>query len=134
MKLVFDRATEAAAVNTLRKLIDQGFAGLDCYDASIFVVDAPTDELRDYADVAIGVLNGQFHRDGAYGAPKRCLQAQLPSWVRAELGLDGPDAPELIMPLASRALGYRESVDPGAIVGSLALASLDRLIDEVQRP
>jgi hypothetical protein len=99
MHLVTDNATRAAALKTIRELLASGLAGNDCYDHDVFVVDAPTRELRDHAEVALDVLGAAFLKDN-----RASIRCELPRWVRAELGLDGPDAPELIVPLASRAL------------------------------
>lgn len=110
MKLVFDNAAKAAAMNTLRELMACGLAGNDCYDPDIFVVDAPQDQ-RDLADVACDILGGSFHRDGAFGAPVGALQVRLPHWARVELGLDRRDAPTLIVPLASRGVRLDQLID-----------------------
>lgn len=126
MHIVWDRAAQKAALHTIQELIDCGLAGNDVYDRSLFIVDPPDQTIRDRADVALDILGASMVRDGAYGASRKQLQCHLPGWVRAEFGLDLPGAPELITPLASRGLS-----DPGAVVGSLAMASLDRLIDEV---
>jgi hypothetical protein len=103
MKLTTDRPAQAAAINTLRELIATGLAGLDCYDPDIFVVDAP-DEQRDHADVALDNLGAMMLRDGAFGIHRRVLQCRIPEWVRAQLDLNRVDAPQLIVPLASRAV------------------------------
>jgi hypothetical protein len=106
-----DRAQQAAAINTIRELLDSGIAGLDCYDTEIFVVDAPAKEIRDNADVALDVLGASFHRDGAFGATRGVLQCWLPRWVRVELDLERRDAPRLIVPLASRAVRLDQLID-----------------------
>lgn len=130
MKLIYDRAAQAGALNTIRELIACGFAGLDCYDRDIFIVDAATQEIRDNADVALDVLGGEMIRDGAYGAPKSLLQCRLRPWVRAELELDRLGAPEIVVPLASRSVG--DTVAARELGGVTAL-TLDRLTDDVAR-
>jgi hypothetical protein len=112
MHLMPDTATQAAAINTIRELIDAGLAGNDVYDPDRFVVDPPAREMRDNAEVALDCLGATFLRDN--GQTIECL---LPRWVRAELRLDGPNPPEMIVPLASRGVRSR----------------LDRMIDEAQR-
>lgn len=114
MRLVTDNATEAAALNTLRELIGAGLAGVDCYDRTVFVVDVPTKGMRDNADVALDVLGSEMLKDGAFGAPKWALQARLKTWVSRELGLDRLGAPEIIVPLASRAVTDEQA----AVLGS----------------
>lgn len=103
MKLAADNTTEAAALNTLRELIAAGLAGVDCYDHDIFVVDAPQ-AIRDNAEVALDQLRADFHKDGAFGAPKNVLQARLPQWAVRELRLDRLGAPQIVVPLASRSV------------------------------
>lgn len=111
MKLIFDNAAKKAALNTLRELLDSGLAGLDCYDHDIFVVDAPTRLQLDYADVALDILGASFRQVGAFGSPPARIECHLPRWVRAELGLDSPEAPELIVPLASRGVRLDQLID-----------------------
>src|SRR5690242_8125131 len=84
MRLIYDRAAQKAALRTIQELIDCGLAGLDCYSHDIFVVDPPDQTIRDRADVALDILGAEFHRQGAYGAPRGMLQCRLPHWVRAE--------------------------------------------------
>lgn len=88
---------EKPAIRILRILIECGMAGLDCYDHASFIVDLPPGEQRDSAEIALDCL-GAIHE--LEGTRFRC---ELPGFVRTELGLDGPYAPELLMPLASRA-------------------------------
>lgn len=139
MKLVTatDRAQQAAAIHTIQELIDGGFAGLDCYDHEIFVVDAPTEGQRDHADVALDLLGASFRQVGTFGGKPVRLECHLPRWVRAEFRLDEPGAPELIVPLASRAVIRREQLrqlDPTASEATLmGAATLDVLIDDVTR-
>lgn len=132
MKLVTDRATQAAALNTIRELIAAGLAGLDCYDRDIFVVDAPTAEIRDNADVALDHLGAQMIRDGAYGAPRSMLQCRLNTWVRRELDLDRLGAPEIVVPLASR--GLMSGTERAELQSGLEFktsAYVNRAIDQV---
>jgi hypothetical protein len=132
-----DPAHKKAAIHTIRELIDGGFAGLDCYDHEIFVVDAATPEQRDNADVALDVLGASFRQVGPFGSPAVRIECHLPRWVRAEFHLDEPGAPELIVPLASRAVIRREQLrelDPTASEATLAqAATLDVLIDDIAR-
>lgn len=107
MRLVFDRAAQKAAINTIRELIDAGLAGNDCYQHEIFVVDAPQVQ-RDLADVALDILGAPQYRQGAFRSERHVLQAQLPHWVRVELDLDKPGAPEIVVPLCSRAVEMYE--------------------------
>ena len=130
MRLLHDRAAQAAALNTIRELIAAGVAGLDCYDRDIFIVDATTQEIRDNADVALDVLGGQMIRDGAYGAPASMLQCRLPYWARLELDLERLGAPEIIVPLASRSVGETRAARE---LGGVTALSMDRLIDDVAR-
>lgn len=132
-----DRAQQAAALHTIHELIDGGFAGLDCYDHQIFVVDAPTREQHDHADVALDLLGASFRQVGPFGGHASRLECHLPTWVRAELGLDRQGAPELIVPLASRAVTRRRdqlrSLDPTAPELMLTeAATLDVLIDDIR--
>ena len=131
MKLIHDRAAQSGALNTIRELIQSGHAGLDCYDRDIFVVDPFDQAMRDHADIALDVLGGEMIRDGAYGTPKSMLQCRLPRWVRAELELDRLGAPEIVVPLASRALDYR-TIDPDAAAGSFAAASVAQFIGALE--
>lgn len=132
MHLVSDRATQAAALNTIRELIAAGIAGLDCYDRDIFCVDAPTQEIRDNADVALDQLGAQMIRDGAYGAPRAVLQCRLNTWVRRELDLDRLGAPELVMPLASRgSMSGEERLELQTGMELKSAAYVNRAIDEV---
>lgn len=136
MSGLFDRAVQVAAINTVQELMDAGLAGLDCYDHEIFVVDAPPEQ-RDLADVALDNLGATFRQVGPFGAVPTRLECHLPRWVRAELRLDVTGAPELIVPLASRAVTRREElrmVDPTASETTLtATAVLHTLIDDVSR-
>jgi hypothetical protein len=99
MHLVADNTTRKAALNTIRELIAAGLAGRDVYQPDVFIVDAPTRELRDHAEIALDLLGAAFLKDN-----RAAVRVELPAWVRAELKLDGPDAPQLVTPLASRAL------------------------------
>lgn len=128
MHLTNDRASQSAALKTIRELITCGIAGLDCYDRDVFIVDAATAEIRDNADVALDVLGAEMIRDGAYGAPKAMLQCRLPHWVRIEFGLDGISPPLIIVPLASRGVGDTRSARELAGVTAVALDRLTRAL------
>lgn len=91
----------AAALSTLRDLIRQGFAGLDQYDDTRFVVDAPQAFLEE-AEVALDALGAHFLKTAPPGVTPNHVSVLLPSRARDELGLDAADAPRLNVPLASR--------------------------------
>jgi hypothetical protein len=127
------------ALETTRELIAAGVAGLDAHDDDIFVVNPPSRQIRDEADIALDLLSAEFHRDGAFGAPREALQCRLPAWVRRELRLDEPDAPRISLPLASRGLGDEQAAELGAtqlereLLGALAVAT-DRLLRSAGEP
>ena len=94
-------ADRAAALDTLLELLGLGFAGLDCYDDTRFVIDAPEPFLTN-GEKAIDLLGGHFLTSGPIGARPSHVAALLPSRVFLDLGLDAADAPRLVVPLASR--------------------------------
>lgn len=93
-----DRPT---ALATVRDLIRQGFAGVDQYDDTRFVVDAPQAFLE-AAEVALDALDAHFLKTAPIGVTAHHVAVLLPTRARAELGLDAADAPRLNVPLASR--------------------------------
>lgn len=121
MRLLPDNTTRAAALNTIRELVNNGYAGHDCYDPDRFVVDTASKEMRDNAEVALDQLGATFLRDN--GQSVVCL---LPRWAWAELG---GSLPEIVVPLASRGVGARMAEAAGLVNNY----GLHRMIDEVQR-
>lgn len=89
------------ALETLVDLMGQGFAGLDQYDESRFVVHAP-DPFLTAGENAIDDLGGYFLTTSAPGVRPSHVAALLPGRAFLELGLDAPDAPRIMVPLASR--------------------------------
>lgn len=85
------------ALDTLRDLMQQGFAGVDAYDDGRFVVDAPQPFLE-AAERAIDALGGYFIRTVPPGRTGH-VEALMPSRARLELGLDCEDVPTLATPL-----------------------------------
>lgn len=94
-------AVREAALDTLRDLMGQGFAGLDQYDDQRFVVDCPEPFLTQGED-ALDDLDAYFLQTSPLGVKPAHVAAHLPNRVYLELGLDSRDAPRLIVPLASR--------------------------------
>jgi len=94
-------AARDAALETLVDLMGQGFAGLDCHDDTRFVVDAPEPFLT-AGENALDDLGAYFLQTTPLGVKAAHVAALLPSRVYLELGLDAPDAPKLMVPLASR--------------------------------
>lgn len=119
---------ETAALNILRRLVDAGMAGLDCYDHSSFIVDLPFGEQRDSAEIALDCLGAIHHTEGSR------FRCELPGFARDELGLNTPGARELLMPLASRKVDIgeiaRDLVSPAAM--HTAKAAYDRRYPEGQ--
>jgi hypothetical protein len=128
MRLIFDNAAKRAALNTLRELIAAGLAGNDCYDPELFVIDAPKEQ-RDLGDVACDILGCEGYRDGAFGHPRQHFLCRLPYWVRVELGLNEKDAPQIVVPLASRGVDDDVAVELGIdengrnVLGALAVVT-----------
>jgi hypothetical protein len=94
-------ADREQALETLVDLMGLGFAGLDQYDDSRFVVHAP-DPFLTAGENAIDDLGGYFLTTSPLGVRPSHVAALLPGKVFLELGLDAPDAPRVAVPLASR--------------------------------
>lgn len=92
------------ALETLLDLMGQGFAGLDAYDDSRFVVDAPEPYLTQGED-ALDDVGAHLLSTARLGVKPTYIAALLPGRVFLELGLDAPDAPRIVVPLASRRTG-----------------------------
>lgn len=90
-----------AALETLVTLIGQGYAGLDQYDESRFVVVAP-EPFQTEGEDALDDLGAYFFKTDPIGVPTSHVSAVLPTRVFLDLGLDAPDAPRVVTPLASR--------------------------------
>jgi hypothetical protein len=90
-----------AALETLVTLMGQGYAGLDRYDDSRFVVFAPEPFLTEGED-ALDDLGASFFKTAPIGVTPSHVAAFLPGRAYLQLGLDAPDAPRIEAPLASR--------------------------------
>lgn len=97
-----DRDLQRTALTTLRRLIKGGFAGVDEYDHTLFVIDAATQDDQDAGDVACDLLGGSALRPEFFRMPSTVVMYRLPEWARRELGLDGAGAPTVCVPLCSR--------------------------------
>lgn len=88
-------------LNILRTLIRQGYAGVDQYDDNRFVIDAP-EPFRTQGEDACDEVGASFVKTAPPGVRSAQVVCILPSRVYMALGLDEPDAPRLMVPLASR--------------------------------
>lgn len=104
MSTTTDPATEReTTVSWLRVKLFEGSAGLDCYDASVLIVEVASPD-RAYRLEHVGhVLASHPHVRPDRSTCIR-VRALIEADVRAELGLDHPNPPTLETPLASRAL------------------------------
>lgn len=107
-------AEREQALETLVDLMGQGFAGLDAYDDTRFVVHAPEPFLTAGED-ALDDLGAHILKTAPLGVKPSHVAALLPTRVFLDLGLDARDAPRLVVPFAAG------RVDTG----------LNRLIDHV---
>jgi hypothetical protein len=89
------------ALETLVTLMGQGYAGLDQYDDTRFVVKAPEPFLGE-AEKALDVLGSSFLVSAPIGVTPTYVSVLLRNDVYLALGLDARDAPRLEVPLASR--------------------------------
>lgn len=105
-----------AAVAFIRGQIDDHLAGLDSYDSTILVLDAHPFEAV-WANRALEIVGIVLDKRMWAGAIR--YRAIVEADVRAELGLDGPDAPTLVEPLASRAASSAQGSVMDAIVDVL---------------
>jgi len=90
-----------AALETLLTLMGQGYAGLDRYDDTRFVVQAPEPFLTEGED-ALDDLGAGILSTSPIGVKPTHVAALLRNRDYMALGLDAPDAPRLEVPLASR--------------------------------
>jgi hypothetical protein len=90
-----------AALETLLTLMGQGYAGLDSYDDTRFVVFAPEPFLTQGED-ALDDLRASILTSSALGVKPVYVSALLRNTDFLALGLDAPDAPRREVPLASR--------------------------------
>lgn len=109
-------AVRETALETLRDLIFQGYAGLDQFDDTRFVIHCPEPFLTD-GEKAADLLGGYFLMTDRLGVKPSHHACLLPTRVTLALGLDAPDAPRLVVPFAER---RRDS-------------GLHRMIDDVKR-
>jgi hypothetical protein len=97
------------ALETLVTLMGQGYAGLDQYDDTRFVVKAPEPFLGE-AEKALDVLGSSFLSSAPIGVTPTYVSVPVcattcrgaSGWSCLALGLDSRDAPRLEVPLASR--------------------------------
>lgn len=89
------------ALDTLRDLCGMGYAGLDQYDDTRFVIDAPGPFLT-AGENALDDVGAHILSTSPLGVWPSHIAALLPTKVFMALGLDARDAPRLTVPLASR--------------------------------
>lgn len=93
------------ALDTLRDLCGQGFAGLDQYDDTRFLIDCPEPFLT-IGEKAADQLGAHFLKTSRIGEWPSYVACLLPWRVMLALGLDASDAPRLDAPLASRGVTF----------------------------
>jgi hypothetical protein len=96
-----DDVDRDAALETLVTLMGKGYAGLDCYDDTRFVVFAPEPFLTEGED-ALDDLRASILTSSRLGVKPLYVSALLRNPDFLALGLDASDAPRLEVPLASR--------------------------------